>query len=224
MALALAFGATLLTANADAQTQTSFDVLPTVIRAVIPAEASQVSASLLMSSPKMKLYVVSFNVPSKDTEVIVVRLTGGAKKIVKRFRIEYGYSPTVIVNKDFRYRGNPVALVQVQFGAAAAGIEVLGVNGSSVLRLGVLRADYFDFVTLGDNLFLVAHDDVNLFDVPILYCWTGTSFANGSTHHPEFYKPLADRFRKASAENKLAPPVQLRFERLLRLADEPALR
>ena len=109
-------------------------------------------------------------------------------------------------------------MVETQFGAAASGLLVVGVSANSAYNLGSIDANYFDFVALGGVTLLVAHEDANVLDVPHLYKWTGESFVDNSTEHPEFYRKLVAKLRREQDVSQFAPAVRQNFAELVKLA------
>lgn len=198
----------------------------TLERSFAPRDAQDVSAVLLrelVSGPKLFIEVWSTMRPeSSRTVVTVIRRTGRTTRVLRRFTIDDAYAPIVIVSRDFKYKGNPIALVEAQFGAAASTLEAFGADGGAVRRLASLDGNYFEFVMVSNTPHLLAHEDVNLLDVPRLYRWTGLSFVDDSAKHADYYRQLVTKIRAERDVEHFAPDARLRFAELIRLSGEPS--
>jgi len=197
---------------------------PNAVSKYIPGNASDVSF-VVSSDSQSKVTLAAWSQPGRnepgfDSGAIAVRETGQHTKVVWRLKLPGAYSPKLFDKSEFTYRGRPIVLLQMQFGAAAAEMRVMGVNGDRVAELGSIEADDFEFTTLKGATYLVAHEDANLLDVPRLYRWTGAGFVDDSANHPEFYRQLANHIRSESDVTKLAKPVQLRFAQIVLLSGE----
>lgn len=189
-----------------------------------PRDAQDVSAVLLRelaSGQELFIEVWSTIRPESNRSVVaVIRRAGPTTRVLRRFTINDAYAPTVIVSREFMYNGSPIALVEAQFGAAACTLEAFGADGGSVRRLASIHGAFFEFVAESSTPYLLAHEDVNLFDVPRLYRWTGSSFVDDSAKHPDFYRRLVAKIRSERDVEHFAPAVQLRFAELVRLSGE----
>lgn len=216
--LLFAMGGALLTAQTASEPRSD---LRGAVTSYIPAGTTNLSVAQVISGRGSAFLVAAWSSPSgrgRNASVIVVEQAEKARNVIGRFSVEYGYSPSVVVKPEFRFRGTPVALVETQFGAAASGLLVVGVGEGRAYDLGSIDADYFDFIGLGGVTLLVAHEDVNVLDVPHLYQWTGKSFADDSMNHPEFYKGLVAKLRRERDFSQFAPAVRQNFAKLVKLS------
>lgn len=215
------FACSLIPDRGYAQTEGAQQSSSAVSLNVRPGDESVV----VLKDGSSQVTLAAWDVRTKETTKVVllaIRRKGAEKRLLARLELSDCYEPKLITEPELRYRRERVVLLQTQFGAAAARIHVLGIGGSRVHRRGSIDADYFDFTTLGDGIYLVGHDDVNLFDVPRLYGWTGSSFADVSTKHPEFYKSLSERIRRQADTATFTPQVRSRYAEVLRLASPVA--
>jgi len=158
--------------------------------------------------------------PGSDSAVIAILGTGKQTKLIWHLKLPGAYSPKLVEKSEFKYRGHPVVVLRVQFGAAASKLFVLGVERGRVLQLGSIEADDFEYANLSGATYLAAHDDSDVLDVPLLYRWTGLAFVDDSQNHPEFYRELAAEIRNKSDVTNFAKPAQLKFAQILRLSGE----
>lgn len=205
---------------AQASSQERSD-LREAVATYIPAGTTDLSVAKVINPDGAAFLVAAWSFASqggRDASVVVVKQVEQARHVIGRFSVQYGYSPSVVVKPEFTFHGTPVAMVETQFGAAASGLLVLGVSAGSAYNLGSIDANYFDFITLGGVTLLVAHEDANVLDVPHLYKWTGKSFVDNSTEHPEFYRELVAKLRREQDVSQFAPAVRQNFAELVKLA------
>jgi hypothetical protein len=77
------------------------------------------------------------------SEVVAYRLDKQAWKEAFRQRLPDAYNARLEIRTDFRYRGQPTALLRVQFGAAFERQEVYGVDAGVFRRVQALNAGMF---------------------------------------------------------------------------------
>jgi hypothetical protein len=201
--------------------------VPPEVSAFIPLTARDVSY-LETTSGGPNVTLAAWSEPSKkhqgsrDVGVVAVRSARTGRKLIWHLKLDGAYSPTLVPRADLTYQREPIVLLQTQYGAAAARIDAVGIAEGKVRHLCSIEGNYFDYTSIGDTTYLVAHDDVNLLDVPHLYRWTGASFADDSQHHPQFYAELAIQIRSKSDISKFAPPVRERYAQILCLSAYPS--
>jgi len=216
--LLLATGSQLLTAQASNRERSD---LREAVATYVPAGTTDLSVGKVIAPHGSVFLVAAWSFASaggRDASVIVVEQVEQARHLIGRFSVPYGYLPSIVVKSEFTFHGTPVAMVETQFGAAASGLLVVGVSANSAYNLGSIDANYFDFVALGGVTLLVAHEDANVLDVPHLYKWTGESFVDNSTEHPEFYRKLVAKLRREQDVSQFAPAVRQNFAELVKLA------
>ena len=159
------------------------------------------------------------------SRIIVFTADGdGSSKTPWESPLDSSYSPQIHFVEEIRSQGLPLGLIQRQTGAASSELDAIGmVKG----RFSVLfHADGFrcDVTHLDDSKrpFIVVHSDASILDVPAIYRWTGSGFADDCASHAAYYKKLlADDRQKLPAET--SAPVLFSLSRVAVLAGDRAV-
>lgn len=106
--------------------------------------------------------------------------------------LDNSYAPQIRFIPEIAVQGLPLALVERQTGAASSQLDVIGKTAGRVGRLHQIDGFKFDIERLdgGESPFIIAHRDASILDVPAIYRWNGSSFAEDSASHPDYYRRL----------------------------------
>jgi hypothetical protein len=113
-------------------------------------------------------------------------------RILWQSALDSSYSPKIQFLDEITVSGLPIALVERQIGAAASQLDIIGKVSGRFQRLTQIDGCQFDIEHLDASKmpYIVAHDDENILDVPIIYRWRQNSFMEDSAAHPEYYRQL----------------------------------
>jgi hypothetical protein len=136
---------------------------------------------------------------------IVVFETGrqGTTRLLWQSPLDNSYAPQIRFVPEIAVEGLPLALVERQTGAASSQLDVIGKAAGRVVRL--LQTDGFRFdverLDGGELPFIIAHRDASILDVPNIYRWNGSRFAEDSASHPDYYRRLLAEDREKLPAN-----------------------
>jgi len=144
----------------------------------------------------------------------------GRKQLLWQSEFEPGYAPQIEFSPEINSEGLPVALVQLQFGAAYGELELIGQSGGRFTRLQRVLGTYFDVTPLeGSSNFVIAHQRPYVLDIPSIYGWNGRRLVDVSSAHPTYYRGLL-RAHEAELNQAWAGATLLDLSRIAALAGE----
>jgi hypothetical protein len=146
----------------------------------------------------------------------------GHKQLLWQSELESGYAPQVDFAPEINSEGLPVALVQLQFGAAYGELELIGQSAGRFTRLQRLVGSYFEVTPLeGGSSFIIAHEKPYVLDIPLIYRWNENRLVNVSSAHPGYYRELL-RTHEAEPYQEWAGVMLLDLSHIAALAGEHA--
>jgi hypothetical protein len=127
------------------------------------------------------------------SQIVVVETDRqGTTKLLWQSPLDNSYAPQIRFVLEIAVEGLPLALVERQTGAASSQLDVIGRSAGRIVRLLQIDGFRFDVERLdgGELPFIIAHRDASILDVPNIYRWNGSRFAEDSASHPDYYRRL----------------------------------